>query len=476
VETYTVLKDCLGHAAGAEVQYEPDDVKHLLDAGKIVRKSAESKADADASLDGFVGATADAIYTAVVSKFNTEAAAKGGRLNLTVPDRSAAEAKDHGTLDEYLWCLAGQAQSFDPTRAQHSKNLLINKYSCKINPKFGEEYSATVQKGAGGLGAAAGESVSKASVQVESVGALGGFTVPPQFASEFFRLAGDQSLFLNRVKKYTMTGKQLMIPALDYSLGAAGTSPYLGGMNATWTSENVGFAQQNATMRQIELNANLLAGYTQASRTLLADSQVALAQVMTDLFAKAIAFNVDYAIFTGDGKNKPQGMINSGACKTFQRGTWSSNGVLLTDLSKADSYIIPELEGGAIWVVPPSFKQNLYPMTDASGKVVFLPNGAPGPAGASAYRPTMAVFGKDLFFSQLPATAASSGSVNLVIPSLYAFGLREEIEIGVSEHFAWTTNLLTWRFLFRGDGQSLLNTYLTLQNTDVVAPFVSITT
>lgn len=474
---FTVLQPCLGLSAGAEADWPDSDVQHLVDAGKLVRKSPTSQAEADKSFSSAMDGLAETILEKVVSGI-TEKARTTGRLNLTVPEKATAEPKEEKSLAEYLWAMAGQAQTVDMGKSVHCRHLLTKKYECQINHKFGQEWEQAVSKGAGGFGTAQtgglGGAVEKASVQVESVGALGGFTVPVEYSREFFKLAAPMSIFLPRVKRYTMTGRQLMIPALDYSLGGSGKSPYLGGMNAVWTGENVGFTQQNAQVRQIELSANLLAGYTQSSRTLLADSAVALEQVLTNLFAQAIAYNVDYAIFTGDGNNKPKGMVTSGACYNTTRGTWATAGVLLNNLAEADSHLIPEVEGEAIWIVPPSFKQNLYPMADASGRVVFLPNFPGTEGGPATVRPRMAVFGKLLFWSQLPPATATVGSVNLVIPSLYAFGMREEIEIGVSEHVAFTSNLLTWRFLFRGDGQSLLNTYLTLQNGDIVAPFVSI--
>lgn len=472
-EVYTVTKAYPGAKLGAEVSLDPADAASHVAEGYLAKKDPAAKAEVESDVDGIVEGMADMLLTKTLAKFN-EKARGASPFALTVPAKSAAEPKEAGSFAEWLQCVAFQANTVEHQKAAWGRDRLVNKYQAKVNSNFGREYDDAVRSKAGGFDASG--NVEKASVQVESVGALGGFAVPIEYSRELFKLAGDQSLFLSRVKRYTMTGKQLMIPALDYSTGGSGKSPYLGGMNAQWTAENVGFVQQNANLRQIELNANLLAGYTQASRTLLADDQYALQQVMTDLFSKAIAFNTDYAIFLGDGKGKPEGMITSAACKTFQRGTWTTNGALLTDMATADSYLIPEMEGEAIWVLPPSFKKNLYPMTDASGKVVFLANGAPGPEGPAAMRPSMAVFGKNLHWSQLPASSGTTNDVNLVIPSMYAFGLREEIEIGVSEHYAWTTNLLTWRFLFRGDGKSLLNTTLTLQNGDVVAPFVTVTT
>ena len=474
MKTYVVMKAFPGHKALAEVQYDPADVADYVASGSLKEKDATAIAEADSEIDSAADAYADRFLAKAASKINQKT--KGAPFALTVPSDLGqhAQPKEESSFSEWLWALSGQAQTADVSKAVHCKNLLINKYHSTVNDKFGEEYKEAVSKGGGSFDQS-GNAVSKA-VQVEGVAGLGGVAVPPEYSRELFRLAGDQSLLLNKVKRYTMAGKELRIPAIDYTKGGSGKSPYLAGMNAVWTGENVGFTQENANLRQVELVANLLAGYTQASRSLLADDQVALGQVLTDLFSKAIAFNVDYAIFTGSGTNMPKGMIKSAACKTFQRGTWTSNGVLLSDLAKADSFLIPEMEGEAIWVLPPSFKQDLYPMNDGSGKVVFLANGAPGPEGAAVMRPSMSVFGKNLYWSQLPASAGTTGDVNLIIPSLYAFGVRDNIEIGVSEHFAWTTNLLTYRFLFRGDGQSLLNNTLTLQNGDVVAPFVSITT
>jgi HK97 family phage major capsid protein len=404
-----------------------------------------------------------------------------GRPRVTVPEKAFAEAKEDRSFGDFLEAVAGVSMgAIDPIGYQKSVGKITQKYNTTINPNFGRDYSR-VHGSQGKAWESAShqglnlETVDKASVQVESVGALGGVTVPIEYSRQLFQLAGDQAILMPRVTQYAMGSETLMIPALDYSLGGSGKSPYLAGMNATWTAENFAFSQQNASFRQIELKANLLAGFTQASRQLLQDNTANLEQVMTNLFAKAIGFNVDYAIFLGDGVNKPRGMMNSGAAVAVSR-TSPANGTLLTDMSAIDAAMLPELEGEAIWMVAPSFKKALYPMTDASGRVVFLPNFPGQDVGPAGIKPRMAVFGKSLFWSQLPASNGSKFDINLIIPSAYAFGHRENIEIGVSDQFAFTSNLLTWRFLFRGDGASLLNTSLTLQNGDVVAPFAYRTT
>lgn len=477
METFVVLQPCLNHKAGDEVQYNPGDVEHFVSTGKLQKKSAKDMAEADKNLGSVSDKIAENVFAKVVSKLS-KLETTGSGLTIPTDFASHAEAKENQSFADWLWCAAGSVQTKEIGKRQFCDDRIRNKYHTKSAEGFDQRYNEAISKGAGGYGhttsADGRQVVEKASVQQESIGAIGGFTVPIQYSTELFQLATPMSLFLGRCKRYTMTGKQLLVPAIDYSLGGSGASPYLGGMSAAWVAENVGFTQESAKVRQIEFNANMLAGYTQSSRTLLADSSIALGQALTGLMAQAIAFNCDYTFFKGTGNAQPKGMTVSSACKTFTRGTWATAGLLLADLALADSYLIPELEGEAIWVVPPSFKSKLYTLNDASSRVVFLPNFPNATQGPAGIRPKMAVFGKDLFWSQLPTSSGTAGDVNLLIPSLYGIALRDEIEIGVSEHYAWTTNLLTWRFMFRGDGQSLLNTYLTLQNGDIVAPFVSI--
>lgn len=470
MDTFTVVTPCLGHVAGAEVQYDAADVQPLLDAGKLVRKSSASKADADASLDATIDAMAESVIEKVVSRVNEKARA-AGRLNVTVSEKAYAEAKEDKSFGDFLRCLGFAASPVFGDLQHTSRNKLTKHYGSRVNENFGREFLATVSKGAGGADQSG--AVSKASVQVENVGALGGFSVPVEYGRELYRLAQDKAILLPRVKLYTMTSNQLMVPALDFSKGATGVSPYLAGMSAAWGSENAAFAQQNANLAQIEFKANLLGGYTQASRQLLADNVVALEQVLTDLFSGAIAFNCDLAIFSGDGINKPLGMTKATAAYGVTR-TAAAAGSILTDLIAIDSYMLPEQEQDAIWLFSPSAKKKLYYTNDASGKVVFIPNASP--TGAIANRPVMRIFGKDAFFTQLAASSATGTDQNLVLPAAYGFAAREDLEIGVSEHFAFTTNLLTWRFLMRGDGQPLVNSQVTLQNGDVVSPFVSLNT
>ena len=268
-----------------------------------------------------------------------------------------------------------------------------------------------------------------------------------------------------------MTSNQMQVPAIDYSLGGSGASPYLGGMIAGWSAEGAGFPQTSAVLRQIELKANILSGYTVASRTLLADNQVGLQMVLTELFGETIGYYMDYAIFRGSGVNQPQGIV--GAATTLQQNRASAgNGATLADLAAMKGKQLPESVGRSIFMVSPSTYGTFIVMTDASGRVVWLPVMAGPDQGSASVKPKMLVLGEEMVSSQLPASAGSSTDVALIDPDAYALGMRQDIEIGVSEHVNFLSNQLTWRFITRADGQPRINAPLTLQNGDQVSPFL----
>ncbi len=394
-----------------------------------------------------------------------------------MPAQPHAEAKDQYTFGQWLQAMSYACSPSHPM-CQRSANFIqsefVDKGFSKRNENFhhewqqGQAFAATVMKSQG----VPDDIITKASAQSETVGSLGGFTVPVQFWPELIRLAGEKAKILPKVRKYTMVGLQMNVPAIDYSKGGSGASPYLGGMVAGWLQDGQTFPQTNASLREIILKANILSGYTVANRTLLADNQVGLQEVLTQLMADTIAYYVDYAIINGTGVNQPQGIAGSASTISISR-TGTSSGNLLTDVARMYGALHPDGMGDAEWLVSPSSHAKFITMNDASGRVVYQPTFPQQSGGPITVRAPYMILGLPVQVSQLAATAASTGDVQINDYTQYAFGMRQELELGVSEHVNFLSNQLTYRFLFRGDGQSRLNTYITLANGDTVSPFVS---
>lgn len=356
---------------------------------------------------------------------------------------------------------------------QKSWNLLADPdgYNTRVNQEFETEFSSArvYQKGATSM---SDLTTTKASVMSEVSGALGGFAVPIEFFPEIIKFAEEQSMLLKAVKKYPMAGLQMQIPALDYSGGGGGLSPYLSGVIAGWFAEGGTLPTTNAVIRQITLKANLLGMSTQATRTLLADNAVGFQPILIELLGDAIAFYSTLAILAGTGADQPLGIQNCAATILQTRTGDSSNGALFTDLAGMRSKLLPGAMKRSFWMISPSEYANILGMTDGTGKNMYLPNFPGNMGGQVSYPGEERLLGIPFEVSQYAAAHGTKGDINLIDPMGYAYAQRQDIEIAVSEHVGFLNNLLTWRALYRADGKARVNTYLTLANGDQVSPFI----
>jgi HK97 family phage major capsid protein len=76
---------------------------------------------------------------------------------------------------------------------------------------------------------------------------------------------------------------------------------------------------------------------------------------------------------------------------------------------------------------------------------------------------------------KLPALGTAK-DVLLVDFQHYLIGDRQQVEVAYSEHFKFTNNQGTWRFVHRVDGQPWLRGSITLSDaTSTVSPYVFLT-
>src|SRR5579863_551178 len=319
IELLVDVDAAAGHVTGKRYDLSDADANAYITAGKAKAVAAATLPALPAGSKGADGATltatvAEGIQTLIGNVYlaGIEAAEKKGGTGIR-PEilqqlgqiGKYAQAKEEKSIAEWLWCVAHSTPSQqDKAEGRKAANLMANKYQSRFNPNFEQDWQKAQSAGT------AFNMETKASVQVEGTGAVGGFAVPPEFFPEIQQIAYQESEIYRRVRKYQMTRDELNVPMLDYSKGGSGASPYLGGMVATWFAENVTLGQTNASLRQVQFKANILGGYTQASRQLVADNAVGFQQILVDLMGKTIAFYVTYAIVNGTGANQPKGITN----------------------------------------------------------------------------------------------------------------------------------------------------------------------
>ena len=302
----------------------------------------------------------------------------------------------------------------------------------------------------------------------EGSGTAGGYTVPTQFLPQLLEVAAESAVVRPRAFKITMTSDTLQIPVLDQSdaPAAAGKTDFFGGVHAYWTEEGGTKTETEPDFNQIELRARKLAGYTQASDELLADSAIGLEQLLMRLFGGIIGWREDYAFLRGTGAGQPLGVLNSAALVTVNRNT--ANNVNLDDVARMIRCFLPSSMNGrkGVWLIHPWVLPEIVQLADAAANVVWIPN-------ARETLP-MTLFGMPIITCEKLPTLGTTGDVLLADFSYYILGDRQQTAIAASEHYAFINDLITWRFVHRVDGQPWLRAPLYIDTTNQVSPFVAL--
>lgn len=475
---YEVLKaspHLPGQAAGMVVDLDDGDdggvTELLVSKGYLKKKPHDVAAENLADLiDAYMRKHMPA--ATAVSKSRLGGAHRGG----LVPD--PAEAEDAGTFPDWLRCVSGVGPrcAFGDDFAASARNRISKKYpGSRFNPNFDRDYAGSVkmEEQISKAGLRDPDTISKTTIQVESVGALGGYTVPPEFDMTPLKLMTPKSLFLGKVQQRTILAQQLILYAPDYSTGAAGVSPYLAGMTGSWLGEGQTLSYTTMKLRQLNLKANNFGALTATSIQLIRDG-IGVDSLLRENFAATAAFYMDLAIFSGSGIDQPLGMFAAANPGKVAVNRTAGAGGLFQDTANMDAALIPDegSEGRAFWVTSPSGSGVITTMNDASGRVVFQPLMPAADAGSAAVRARRALDGMPLFKSQFPAAAGTAKDLCLVDPSGYICGMRSDLEVAVSDQFAFDKFQLVYRFMARMDGQPWLNSTVTMQNGDVTSPFV----
>ena len=157
----------------------------------------------------------------------------------------------------------------------------------------------------------------------EGTGSAGGFIVPEEFAAEVNRVVEDFGLVAKLARKFPMSSDTLNVPRLSASV-----SVYYPG------EATVGTASQ-PTFEQVVLQAKTLVGITPMSNELLADANVSVVDLLTELFAEAIAGKVDEQGLVGTG-SPFTGILTDAGVTVYQPANGTGNSTF-TGASTADN-------------------------------------------------------------------------------------------------------------------------------------------
>lgn len=123
----------------------------------------------------------------------------------------------------------------------------------------------------------------------EGTGSAGGFQVPDEFAAELNRIAEDFGLVRKLARKLPMGSDTLNVPRLASSV------------TVSFPGEGAAGTASDPVWEQVQLLAKTAVGLTVTSNELLADANISIVDLLTELFAEALSGEEDKQGLTGSG-------------------------------------------------------------------------------------------------------------------------------------------------------------------------------
>lgn len=289
-----------------------------------------------------------------------------------------------------------------------------------------------------------------------SVGATGGYLVPPELALAIDEGFQEASIFMAQAYVQPMTREEITLPRVSLTAShSAGTSPLFGGVAISWFKEGASIPESEPTFQGVTLRSRNAGILVYASDNLVADGGEALATYVQFVAASAIAFAVDYKCFNGNGVAEPLGILNSPA--RYRQTRAVANHVSQQDLANMIAHLIPACFNRSIWCCHPTALADIMNLSS------FFVNGD-----------KMYLLGRPLFVTEKVPPLGTEGDVTLLDPKLYALGNRLT-DFAVSDQVGFLNRQTVFRFIWRGDGQPLTDGTATLADgTSSAGVFVSL--
>lgn len=294
----------------------------------------------------------------------------------------------------------------------------------------------------------------------EAVPSEGGFLVQSDFANEIWRAAFQRSNLASLVRRMQVGDRSntIKLPAFDETSRATGSR--FGGLQLYWKDEAETLAGSKPKFREMEFTLNKLTGLFYATDELIQDASI-LEQVFREAFTAEVAWVVDNCIIRGTGAGQPLGILNSDSLIEISKEDGQAGTTfVLENAVKMWSRLLPNHRQDALWLVNTDVEPQLYTMSLAvgtGGSAVFLPG------GNVSGTPYASLFGRPVIPIEQASTLGTVGDVVLFSPSGYLLA-DKAMRLDSSMHVRFINDEMTYRIVYRLDGQPLLNSAITPAN------------
>ena len=318
----------------------------------------------------------------------------------------------------------------------------------------------------------------------EQVPSDGGFLVYPDFSQEIELIAHDTGLVYQRGKKLpiTMATNAIKIPGIDEQSRVDGSR--WGGIRMYWQNEADNLVGSKPKFRLIQLELKKLTGLFYATDEIIADTGL-LGATVTQGFGEELGFKMDDAAINGDGMGKPQGVLGANALIVIPKETGqTAKTVVFQNVIKMYYRLHARSRKTAVWFVNQDVEQQLLSLTLPVGTGGSSVVAGVAPAGPMFYTPpgfNGNQYGMLMGLPVIPIeqyqTLGTQGDIVLADMTQWVWIDKGAMQQAVSMHVQFLTDQMTFRWIYRVDGQSLWHTPLTpFAGTNTQSPFLTLAT
>lgn len=308
----------------------------------------------------------------------------------------------------------------------------------------------------------------------ESVGADGGFLVPPQYANAIMSVIEGQDSLLSRVRQIPISGTEFKFPANETT--AHGT----GGIQAYWDAESDQINQTKPVFKNRSIKVDRLTALVPVTEESLEDAGALGAWVNMEASEK-MTFKINDAIINGTGVGQPLGIINAPCTVSVAKeGSQANDTVMAENVIKMWSRMPAANRARAVWLIHSDVEVQLMQMSVKVKNVA----GTENVGGVPVWMPPTGLVGSGGFSTLLgrPVVPVEScgalgdlGDIIFADLSQYLAVTKGGVKSDQSMHFWFDQNMRAFRFVYRLGGQPWLSAAISRKNgSSALSHFVTL--
>ncbi len=297
----------------------------------------------------------------------------------------------------------------------------------------------------------------------ESVGADGGYLVPPEFSQQVFQHSLEEESILSMTDENPITGNSMVFPKDE-------TTPWgTDGIRAYWESEAALATATKPKLGVAQQRLHKLFGLVPVTDELLSDAAT-LDRYLIGKTGESIRWKSDDAFINGSGAGMPLGILNSSALVSVAKeSAQSADTLVVANIAKMFARMPAGSLARAVWMINNDVLPQLITMV-LNNYPIYTP------PGAIANAPAGMLLGRPIKITQHAKTLGDKGDIQFVDWKMYrTITKRGGIETATSMHLYFDAGAMAFRATFRVDGQPAISSAITPANgSNSLSPFVTL--